>query len=349
MTRAAGAIAIACVALTLAASRPIGQERGSTSSSSVVPPPWAYPVAPAPSPGAPPPGSSVPSVPTAPPGPVDDGAPKTVAGSDVKLTPAQIRDVSNAPDWHPSDHPPMPDIVKHGRKPDVRFGCGYCHYPNGRGRPENASLAGLPAAYIVQQMADYKSGLRKSAEPRMGPPALMAQLAKSVTDEEVRVAAEYFSKLKWTAWIRVIETNSVPKPRLAGGMFVPADGGGKEPLAQRILEMPQDTARTELRDSQSPFDAYVPKGSIKKGETLARTGGNGKTKACAECHGPDLRGTDTVPGLAGRSPSYAVRQLFDFKHGSRNGRGAEQMKPVVEKLSVDDFIVLAAYAASIVP
>lgn len=341
MTRAAGAMAIACVTLTLAVSRPIGQAKGPTSSSSGVPPPWAYPVAPAPLPGAPP------SAPPAP--PVDDGQPKSVAGSDRKLTLAQIRDLSNAPDWHPGDHPPMPDIVKRGRKPDVRFGCGYCHYPNGRGRPENASLAGLPAAYIVQQMADYKNGLRKSAEPRMGPPALMAQLAKSVTDEEVRIAAEYFSKLKWTAWIRVSEAGSVPKSRLAGGMFVPIDGGGNESLGQRILEMPQDVARTDLRDSHSPFDAFVPKGSIKKGETLARTGGNGKTKACAECHGPDLKGTDTVPGLAGRSPSYTVRQLFDFKHGARNGPGAEQMKPVVEKLTVDDFIVLAAYAASIVP
>jgi cytochrome c553 len=277
MTRAAGgAMTIACVTLTLAASRPIGQERGPTASSAV-PPPWAYPVAP------PPPAGTPPAAP-----PADERAPKTVAGSDVKLTLAQIRDLSNAPDWHPGDHPPMPDIVKRGRKPHVRFGCGYCHYPNGRGRPENASLAGLPAAYIVQQMADYKNGRRTSAEPRMGSPALMAQLAKSVTDEEVTRAAEYFSKLKWTAWIRVIETNAAPKSRLAGGMFVPVDGSGNEPLGQRILEMPQDTARTELRDSQAPY-------------------------------------------------------------GARNGPGAAQMKPVVPKLTVDDFIVLAAYAASIAP
>lgn len=338
MTRAAGAIVLACVAVTLGASRLIGQERGTGVPSNVVPPPWAYPVAPAASPAAPP---------SAP--PADDGSPRSVPGSDVTLTLTQIRDVSNAADWHPDDHPKMPAIVKQGRKPDVRFGCGYCHYPNGRGRPENASLAGLPAAYIVQQMADYKSGLRKSAEPRMGPPALMAQLAQRVTDDEVKTAAEYFSKLRWTAWIKVVETNSVPKSRLACGMFVPIEDGGTEPIGQRIIEMPQDVPLTELRDSHAAFVAYVPKGSIKKGEKLAATGGNGKTVACAKCHGADLMGTDSVPGLAGRSPSYTVRQLFDLKYGARLGPGAAQMQPVVAKLTIEDFIVLAAYTASIVP
>jgi cytochrome c553 len=214
------------------------------------PPLWAYPVNP-------------PGAPAAPPRP-DDGTPKKVPGSSVSLTLTQVRDFTNAPDWHPEDHPPMPEIVAHGRKPDVRFGCGYCHYPNGRGRPENASLAGLPAAYIVQQMADYKNGLRKSSEPRMGPPSLMLQLAKAVTEEEAKTAAAYFSSLKWTQWIKVVETQTVPKSRIAGGMFVPVEGGGTEPIGQRILEMPEDLERTELRDSHSPFVAYVPVGSTRR-------------------------------------------------------------------------------------
>ena len=37
----------------------------------------------------------------------------------------------------------MPDIVAHGKRPDVRA-CGLCHYPNGKGRQENAGVAGLP-------------------------------------------------------------------------------------------------------------------------------------------------------------------------------------------------------------
>jgi hypothetical protein len=48
-------------------------------------------------------------------------------------------------DWYPGDHPKMPDVVAHGRRPDVHA-CSLCHYPNGKGRPENAGVAGLPTA-----------------------------------------------------------------------------------------------------------------------------------------------------------------------------------------------------------
>ena len=182
----------------------------------------------------------------------------------------------------------------------------------------------------------------------MGPPALMAQLSKNVSDADVKVAAEYFASLKWTQWIKVTEASTVPKTRIAGGMFIPAEGGGTEPLGKRILEMPEDRERTELRDSQSPFVAYVPVGSIKKGEALAKTGG-GKTVQCSICHGPDLKGLGPVPGIAGRSPSYTARQLYDMQHGARNGVWTDLMKPVVAKLTDDDVIALAAYTASLVP
>jgi cytochrome c553 len=310
-------------------------ERASGTAGGFVPPIWAYPVVPQ---GTPP----------APPAPPDDGSAKRLPGTSVTLTLKQTRDFGNVPDWHPDDHPAMPDIIAHGRPPEVRFGCGYCHYPNGRGRPENASVAGLSAAYIIQQMADFKNGVRKSSEPKMGPPALMAQLSKNVSDADVKAAAEYFSSIKWTQWIKVTEAATVPKSRIAGGMFIPAEGGGTEPLGKRILEMPEDRERTELRDSQSPFVAYVPVGSIKTGETLAKTGG-GKTVQCSICHGADLKGLGPVPGIAGRSPSYTARQLYDMQHGARNGVWTDLMKPVVAKLTDDDVISLAAYTASLVP
>jgi cytochrome c553 len=310
-------------------------ERASGTADGFVPPIWAYPVVP---PGAPP----------APPAPPDDGSAKRLPGTSVTLTLKQTRDFSNVPDWHPDDHPPMPDIVAHGRPPEVRFGCGYCHYPNGRGRPENASVAGLSAAYIIQQMADFKNGVRKSSEPKMGPPALMAQLSKNVSDADVKAAADYFASLKWTQWIKVTEASTVPKSRIAGGMFIPIEGGGTEPLGKRILEMPEDRERTELRDSESPFVAYVPAGSIKKGEMLAK-GGGGRTVQCSICHGPELKGLGPVPGIAGRSPSYTARQLYDMQHGARNGVWTDLMKPVVAKLTDDDVISLAAYTASLVP
>ena len=81
---------------------------------------------------------------------------------------------------------------------------------------------------------------------------------------------------------------------------------------------------------------------------LAKTGGS-KTVQCGICHGPDLKGLGPVPGIAGRSPSYTARQLFDMQHGARNGVWTDLMKPVVAKLTDDDVISLAAYTASLVP
>ncbi|HUU35382.1 MAG TPA: hypothetical protein VMW48_15060, partial [Vicinamibacterales bacterium] len=265
-----------------------------------VPPPWAYLVA-------------TPAPPDAPaPSPVDP-SPRTLAGSSVTFTPAQLRDLFNPPDWHPGTHPPAPEVVAHGRKPDVRA-CGYCHYPNGQGRPENAALVGLPVEYLMQQMADMRAGLRRSADPNMRPPAAMLAIAAASTVEEDRAAAAYFASFAYKKWVRVVETATVPKNRVAGGTFVPLAGAGTEPIAGRIVEMPEDVARADVRDSTSGFVAYVPVGSIKRGEALATTGGNGRTVACGTCHGVDLKGLGPIPPLAGRSPSYAVRQMFDLQH-----------------------------------
>jgi cytochrome c553 len=86
-------------------------------------------------------------------------------------------------------------------------------------------------------------------------------------------------------------------------------------------------------------------GSIKKGEALV-TNGSGKTTACGVCHGADLKGLGPVPGLAGRSPSYLVRQLYDMQQGARKGTWTDLMKPVVAKLTQDDMLNIAAYTSS---
>jgi cytochrome c553 len=82
---------------------------------------------------------------------------------------------------------------------------------------------------------------------------------------------------------------------------------------------------------------------------LARTGGAGITLPCGTCHGPDLKGVASVPGIAGRSPSYLVRQLYDFQQHARAGSAGALMAPVVERLSHDDMISLAAYVSSLSP
>ena len=306
------------------------------------PPPWAYgfPAAATGAPAAPPPAAPAPAA-----APAPDVTPRKVPGSAGSFTLAQIRDGFGPADWFPGDHPAMPEIVAHGKRPDVRA-CSLCHYPNGKGRPENAGVSGLPVAYFIQTMADFKSEARKSADTRKANTNLMIAYAKAMTDEEVRASAEYFGAMKWTPWIKVVEAASVPKTRIAGGMFLRLDGNETEPIGDRIIEVPDDTERTEvLRDPRSGFTAYVPVGSIKKGEALVTTGG-GKTTKCSVCHGADLKGLGPVPGIAGRSPSYTVRQLFDTQRGMRKGVWADLMKPVVDNLTNDDMLAIAAYTAS---
>jgi cytochrome c553 len=238
--------------------------------------------------------------------------------------------------------------VAHGRKPTI-WACSLCHYPNGKGRPENAGVSGLPVSYFVHQMTDFRDGLRKSADVRKANTNLMIAYAHAMSDEEIRAAAEYFGAMKWTPWIKVVEARSVPKTRLSVGMYLPLEGTEKEPLGERIIEMPEQPDATEvLRDPRSGFIAYVPVGSRRKGEELVRTG-SAKTVQCGICHGADLKGLGPVPGIAGRSPSYLVRQLYDMQQNTRKGEWTDLMKPVVSRLTEQDMLNIAAYTSSLTP
>jgi cytochrome c553 len=295
-------------------------------------PPWAYPV-------NPPRGATVP----------DDGRLHRVPDSTVVFTRAQIAAITvQVPDWHPEEHPAMPDAVAKSREPAV-FACAYCHLPNGAGRPENTSLAGLTPAYIKQQMSAFRNGERQGSELARLPQTFMIALAKAVTESEIDAAAAYFSALKPLSFVRVVETATVPKTIVAGWTLTPAPGGGTEPLGNRIIEMPEDFARFELRDSRTTYIAFVPVGSIQRGAELVATGGGGKTLPCAACHGPELKGMADVPRLAGRAPGYLMRQLYDIQTGRRTGGTSELMKPVVVNLTEEDMIALVAYLASRAP
>jgi cytochrome c553 len=156
-------------------------------------------------------------------------------------------------------------------------------------------------------------------------------------------------RLKPRAVIKVVETATMPKTRVAGWFLAVLPGAETEPIAGRIIEVPEDLERFEMRDSRSRFIAYVPPGSVDQGRQLATTGGNGKSAPCTICHGPELNGVGPIPGLAGRSPSNLVRQLYDFQHGTRAGPWSPLMAPNVINLTVDDVVALAAYAASLPP
>lgn len=282
-------------------------------------------------------------------------------GSTATYSLVDIRDGQHVIDWFPADHPPMPFVVAHGpaRLGRVTRGCGSCHLPNGKGRPENASLAGLPIAYFVRQIQDFRAGLRRTADPRKPNTNTMIDLAKAMTDDELMAAAQYFSSIRWTPWLRVVETNRVPKTRISGNLFLPIARERTEPIAGRIIEVPQDVEQAETyRNPHSGFLAYVPVGAVVRGEKLVLMGGatvagerivQGKTTACTACHGLDLMGVADVPPIAGRSPSYLVRQLWDLQQGTRRGASAQLMKLVVANLTPDDMVDIAAYVASRAP
>jgi cytochrome c553 len=287
-------------------------------------PDWAFPVTDKVQPNVPP----------------DDGKPKSAPNSTQTYTKAQIEDLFNPPDWYPDWHPLMPDIVAHGHAPNVRA-CAACHLPIGTGHDESANLIGLPVAYFAQQIADYKSGARKGS-------GSMLTIAKNISDEEIKAAADYFHSLQPRSWVRVVETANVFKTYVgAGNKRLIHPDRVMEPLGNRIIEIPENETRVLNRDPGSGFVAYVPIGAINKGKILAQ--GNDKQAACASCHGEGLKGTADIPALAGKTATYIVRQLFMIQSGERNGAHVEQMKAVVASMSIDDMLNLAAYSASLNP
>lgn len=274
--------------------------------------------------------------------PKDDGTKFTLPGAAGPFTRGQASGANHtAPaDWYPGDHPPMPRIIAAGDAARGITACASCHYPNGKGRPQNANIAGLNADYLARQLRDFKLGARRSAEPRKKNAQQMVDFAKAMTEAEIAEAAAYYASLPPTVPIKVVQTTTVPRMRSQDGMWLPHESGAREPIGIRIIETPADVDREQLRDPHAGFIAYVPPGAPARGRRLAAK------LDCAGCHGIGLKGAD-APGIAGRSPSYLARQLYDFQQGARHGEMAAAMQPIVKKLTAADIVNLAAYAASL--
>ena len=270
----------------------------------------------------------------------EDDSPKKAPGSSKSYTMKQIDDLLNPPDWFPDQHPAPPEVVVKGQ--GDRMACGACHLMSGLGHPESSDLTGLSADYIVQQMADFRSGARKD-------PTRMNGIAKATTPEQDKQAADYFASLPRRKFNKVEERADVPKTFLGNGrMRFVEPGGATEPIGNRIISVPEEQDRARLRDPNSGFVSYAPPGSLAKGKELVESGG-GKTVACNICHGGRLEGAGNIPRLAGAHPIYTVRQLHWFKDGSRNGADAALMKPVADALTNEDIVAIAAYIGSLEP
>ncbi len=275
-----------------------------------------------------------------------DESVRQVPGSNLVLPYRQVHDPFYTPDWHPQDHPEMPPIVAVGRKPEI-FACGFCHRANGTGGPENASINGLSVAYIKQQIVDFKSGARRNPVASRLSFELMITLSHSLSVDEIDAAANYFSSLDPFENIDVVETEQVPLTFEKGWHLAVLDNENFEPIGDRIIEVPADLDQFINRDSRIKFIAYAPIGSIDRGKHIATSAS--VNIACVSCHGEGLRGIGDIPRLAGRSPSYIVRQLHDFQTGFRSGSNGGVMETISRTLSSEDIIDLAAYIASLKP
>ena len=279
-----------------------------------------------------------------------------VAGSSRTYAPIDLNDWANAVDWFPDEHAPMPDVVQHGSAAlgEKKRACAFCHRVSGGGRPENAPIAGLPVDYFLRQLDDFRNGRRRSTDPRKPNVPTMIGIAQAISPDEARAAAEYYAAQSGAPRVRIVESDRAPPLRLRGNLFVATSKERTEPLTDRIVEV-LDGDEEQFNDNPHVgYMAYVPLGSIERGRALvaassagARTASQPGAPSCTTCHGADLHGLGPAPPLAGRSPSYLVRQLYDFKTGARAGSLAPLMKAVASRLSTQQMTDIAAYIASL--
>jgi cytochrome c553 len=69
--------------------------------------------------------------------------------------------------------------------------CMGCHQPTGMGNERNPRLAGQHQTYTLQQMADFKNGIRVNDKGRV-----MRAVAERMTEQEMKAVSEYIAGLK---------------------------------------------------------------------------------------------------------------------------------------------------------
>ena len=250
--------------------------------------------------------------------PAEEGA-KSVPGSSKSYTPAQIDDLMNPPDWFPDEHAPAPPLVQKGH--GAALACGACHLMSGEGHPESAGLTGFTAAYLVQQMADFKSGARKDS-------ARMNAIAKDVSDEESRQVAEWFAALKPR---RVDEghrsRDGAEDDRRPGAHALRAAGRRRSSRsATASSPCPRISREREAAIRTRASSPTCRQAASRKARRSSRRAARGKTIACGICHGDTLQGLGNVPRLAGLHPDLhrASALSVQGRHAKRRRRAADE-------------------------
>jgi cytochrome c553 len=180
----------------------------------------------------------------------------------------------------------------------------------------------------------------------------MIKIARAMNDQEIEDAAKYFSQQKLRRRVYVIESLRIPRAEPAAWIYV--EHAGMEDLGDRLLEVTQDLTRHERRDDRLEYLAYVPPGAVNRGKRLVSSGKSAadneqRTVACTQCHLANLKGTEQIPPIAGRSPTYLLRQMLAFRNGVRVNGNSAQMNAVVEKLTLAEMIDIVAYVSSQYP
>ena len=202
------------------------------------------------------------------------------------------------------------------------------------GGPQSANLRAQNADYFKRQMMDFKSGMRG------GPLSSGGAIARALTDAEIGAAANYYAGLSPMRSARIVESATAPKTIVGrNNQRTKLPGNATETLGKRIVEFAETSP-------QAAYVAYVPTGSLAAGKMIV---GGSKVEECASCHGEGLKGSEDLPKLAGRSPTYIARQLYQFKNGLRKGGYADVMKDIASGLNDDDIIAAATYIGSLDP
>ena len=269
----------------------------------------------------------------------------TIAGSDKRLTRAEINNVYGPADWFPGRYGTMPEMVQYGDREKGIWACALCHLVSGFGHPQSANLAGLSEEYLYQQMLAFKNWQRIDHSGAM----FMFSMPQD-DEEEFRKASRYYAAIEPDTNVRVVETAQVPSTYLTPAFMRLVDNPDElQDIGQRIITLPEDVDLVLARDPVAGFVSYVPPGSLERGERIVKEGLGAIIQPCTTCHGANMEGSVLGPMIAGQFPDYLVRQLRAFKWGSRRevADPGGQMELQSRYLSEEDIIAVSAYVGSL--
>jgi cytochrome c553 len=168
----------------------------------------------------------------------------------------------------------------------VQGKCFICHGSDGESSsPAFPRLAGQNAGYVQRQLADYKSGKRKSSA--------MQPMVEDLSVADFASLGAYFAS-------RPTMGHAVDDPELAQvGRFIYLRG--------------------------NPYTGVA---------------------SCANCHGANGHGTESLPRLAGQHAQYTENQLRSFNKRERTNDNAV-MHGIASKLSELELKSVAAYLSGL--